>query len=87
MQNVQIIKSILRSFELVSGLKINFSKSSFGVIGKSEQWAEEAADYLNCRILASPFSYLGIPIGDNPRRSKLWDPLVRKCERKLATWK
>ena len=36
MQNVKTIKSILRSFELASGLKINFAKSSFGAIGKSE---------------------------------------------------
>ena len=37
MQNVKTIKSILRSFELVSGLRINFGKSSFGAIGKPEQ--------------------------------------------------
>ena len=87
MQNVKTIKSILRSFELASGLKINFAKSSFGVIGKSEQWQVEAARYLNCRMLSFPFLYLGIPIGDNPRRRELWDPIVRKYERKLATWK
>ena len=34
-----------------------------------------------------PFMYLGIPIGDNPRRSEFWDPILRKGERKLATWK
>ena len=37
MQNVKTIKSILRSFELVSGLNINFAKNSFGAIGKCEQ--------------------------------------------------
>ena len=42
---------------------------------------------LNCRILSLPFKYLGIPIGDNPRRSVFWDPIFRKCEGKLATWK
>ncbi|XP_006605191.1 uncharacterized protein [Glycine max] len=78
MQNVKTIKSILRSFELASGLKINFAKSSFGAIGKSDQWRKEAAEYLNCRILPLPFMYLGIPIGDNPRRSEFWDPILRK---------
>ena len=87
MQNVKTIKSILRSFDLVSGLKINFAKSSFGVIGKSNQWRKEAAEYLNCRILSLPFKYLGIPIRDNPRCSVFWDPIIRKCEGKLATWK
>ena len=87
MQNVKVIKAILRAFELASGLKINYAKSSFGAVGKSEQWCKEAAELLNCKILHIPFTYLGIPIGANPRRSELWDPIVRKFERKLAKWK
>ena len=46
-----------------------------------------AARYLNYRLLAIPFLYLGIPIGANPRCSDIWDPIVKKCERKLAKWK
>ena len=72
------------SHQLVSGLKINFAKSSFGAIGKSEQWKKVAAKYLNCRLLSIPFIYLGIPIGTNPSRCELWDPIIKKCERKLA---
>ena len=37
MENVRAIKAILRAFELASGLKINFSKSSCGDFGVSEQ--------------------------------------------------
>ena len=55
--------------------------------GKSDQWTKEAADYFNCSIMTLPFIYLGIPIGANPRHNELWDPVVRKCERKLSTWK
>ena len=87
MENVKAIKVILRSFELVSGLKINFSNSSFGAIGMSESWKVTAASYLNCRLLVIPFLYLGIPIGANPRCFELWDPIVKKSERKLAKWK
>jgi len=32
MENTKAIKVILRTFEMVSGLKINFAKSSFGAI-------------------------------------------------------
>ena len=32
MSNVKAIKVMLRSFELVSGLKINFAKSCFGEV-------------------------------------------------------
>jgi len=70
MQNVKAIKAILRTFELASGLKINFAKSSFGVFGMPEQWKTDAANYLNCSLMSFPFSYLGVPIGANPRRSQ-----------------
>ncbi|RZC16876.1 Formin-like protein 20 [Glycine soja] len=29
----------------------------------------------------------GLRIGENPRRSDTWDPIVKKCERKLTKWK
>ena len=38
MENVKAIKAILRTFELVSGLKINFAKSCFGAFGVTDQW-------------------------------------------------
>ena len=86
MENVKAVKVILRSFELSSGLRINFSEL-LGTIGMSESWKEDAARYLHCRVLAIPFLYLGLPIGANPRRSDTWDPIVKKCESKLAKWK
>ena len=46
LDNVSAIKAILRSFELVSGLRINFAKSQFGAIGQSEEWCSLAADFL-----------------------------------------
>lgn len=48
MDNVKAIKAILRTFELVSGLKINFAKSCFGAFGMNDQWKQMAANYLNC---------------------------------------
>jgi len=87
MENVKAIKAMLRAFELVSGLKINFVKSHFGAFGVPDQWKIMAANYLNCSLMSFPFTYLDVPIGVNPRRSQTWDPIIRKCERKLARWK
>ena len=87
MENVKAIKAILRTLELVSGLKINFAKSCFGAIGMSDRWKLDAAICLNCSLLSIPFVYLGIPIGANSRRCQLWDPIFKKCKRKLAKWK
>ena len=87
MENVEAINVMLRSFELVSGLKINFAKSSFGAFRVTDQWKQLAANYLNCSLMAFPFVYLGIPIGANPRRGRMWDSIIHKCERKLSKWK
>ena len=53
----------------------------------SEVWQQTAANYLHCSLLSIPFVYLGMPIGANPRKCQLWDPIINKCERKLAKWK
>ena len=60
MENVRAIKVMLRSFELVSGLRINFAKSNFRAIGMSEQWTASAATYLNCSMM-SLYSNWGKP--------------------------
>ncbi|KAL5137892.1 putative ribonuclease H protein [Glycine soja] len=70
--NIRVLKSILRIFEMVSGLKINYAKSQFGCMGKSEAWCREAALFLNCGQLDIPFSYLGIPVGTT---SKSWNTI------------
>ena len=61
--NVRTLKCILRCFEKVSGLKINYSKSHLGCLGKTGSWCRAAAQFLNCSHMDFPFSYLGIPIG------------------------
>ena len=85
--NVRAIKAILWIFELASSLKINFAKSGFGAFGMTERWKSDAASWLNCSLLSFPFVYLGIPIGANPRRVQMWDPIIKKCERALSKWK
>ena len=55
--------------------------------GMGRERERDAPRYLTCRLLAIPFLYLGLPIGANPRRSDTWDPIVKKCERKLTKWK
>ena len=47
------------------------------MFGMSEQWMHNAASYLNCRLLLVLFSYVGIPIGENPRRSETWNSIVK----------
>jgi len=32
--------------------------------------------------MSIPFTYLGLPIGGNPRKKQLWEPLISKIESK-----
>ena len=85
-QNVHAIKALLRGFELASGLKINFAKSQFGIIGGGVNWGLAAANILNCSQMNYPFHYLGIPIGANPSSLMVWEPLITKFKAKLSKW-
>ncbi|GKU89286.1 hypothetical protein SLEP1_g3443 [Rubroshorea leprosula] len=86
-ENIKTIKGILRTFELVSRLKVNFFKSAlYGINVKSEE-ISEWAESLNCVEGSIPFKYLGIPVGANPRNLSAWTPVVDCLRRKLSNWK
>ncbi|XP_012575081.1 uncharacterized protein [Cicer arietinum] len=41
---------------------------------------------LNCKMGCVPFKYLGLPIGDHPRRKVFWKPVIEKIRNRLAGW-
>ena len=47
--------SMLRSFELISGLKLNLHKSFFGAIGVEDHVLEGSVTIMNCMITKFPF--------------------------------
>ena len=49
-------------FEVVSGLKVNLSKSEIILVGRVENM-EGFAIKLGCRIGSLPTTYLGLPLG------------------------
>jgi hypothetical protein len=75
-QNLWTMKSVLRGFEMVSGLKINLSKSSLIGVNVGEEFMVMACNFLNCSAGSIPFKYLGLPVGANPRSMSTWEPLV-----------
>ena len=86
LENVIVLKAMLRGFEMASGLKINYAKSQFGIFGDYVNWSQEAAHFLNCRQMGIPFHYLGIPIGVRSSNQVVWEPLISKFEAKLTKW-
>ncbi|PNX58635.1 ribonuclease H, partial [Trifolium pratense] len=75
-ENLWTIKSLLRGFELVSGLKINFVKSKLYGVNVDNRLLEAGAVFLSCNTAAIPFKFLGLPVGANPRRKETWKPVI-----------
>jgi len=65
--SVLVIKAILRSFELVSGLRVNFHKSTIWSVGISELDKLAYSNCLNSRQMDLPLKYLGMSIGGNSK--------------------
>jgi reverse transcriptase-like protein/endonuclease/exonuclease/phosphatase family protein len=79
---------ILDVFAIMSGLNLNYSKSSFiSWSTHDNEWAIEMANSVGCDHKICPVSYLGLPLGDNMSKCSAWKPVLAKIEGKLATWK
>ncbi|GJY41258.1 hypothetical protein Tco_0428528 [Tanacetum coccineum] len=66
---------------------IFFGECKIYGIGINEEELAEMARWMGCGIGEFPFTYLGLPIGENMRRIKSWAPVVEKFKKRLADWK
>ena len=80
------IKRVLQCFQVISGLKINFSKSSLYGYGGSEQNLVEWAALLGCEVGKGELKYLGATLGASPTRLKYWDPLLAKVQARVQSY-
>lgn len=79
-------KLLLRAFSAVSGLTINFSKSSMVTFNMQEEEVGVAEAILGCQREFLPITYLGMPLTiTTPKRSDFL-PLIEKFERRLQGW-
>lgn len=69
-------QSVLKGFELVSGLGISINP----------HFLEVATGFLACRMELKEFKFLVIMIGSNPRRINTWILLLEKFRRRLFSW-
>lgn len=86
-KNLWDIKSILRVFELVSGLTTNFWKSCLFGVGVEDSFLDATAYFSACNSSRVPFKFLGLYFGGNHRRINFWKPVVDRFRVKLSTWK
>ena len=85
-ENLWTLKALLRRFEMVSGLKVNFFKSCLIGVNVPSEFMDIASSFLNCTRGSLPFKYLGLPVRENPKRQTIWEPLLEQLSKKLNSW-
>ncbi|XP_071695305.1 uncharacterized mitochondrial protein AtMg01250-like [Rutidosis leptorrhynchoides] len=69
-KNERNIMKLLMFFEKLSGLKVNFTKSSLFGVGVPNHRICEMTDSMGCDTGSFPFTYLGLPLGCNMNKVK-----------------
>ncbi|CAL5415768.1 unnamed protein product [Camellia sinensis] len=87
LEQIVHIKRVLRCFEILSGMRINFHKSVVCGVGVDVEALSSCADILNCKVQGLPMKFLGLPLGANPGRKSTWKPVLDKVKARLAGWK
>jgi hypothetical protein len=78
------LKSLLNSFSLSTGLKVNYHKSMLVPININEQKTEILAKTFGCSKGSLPFTYLGLPLSLTKPVAQDFLPLISRCEKRLS---
>jgi hypothetical protein len=78
------LKGVLLCFEAVSGLRINLEKSEIAPVGPIPN-VDVLAQVLGGLIASLPMKYLGLPLGARYKSKEIWNPILEKMGKKLAS--
>lgn len=81
------LKLIIRIFASISGLKVNFEKSTFVPLNVPETDKDWVQSILGCKETNFPVSYLGLPLTLIKPKRQSFLTLVERVERQLGGWK
>ena len=85
--NIKNLSRILRCFHVVSGLKVNFSKSRVFGIGVETAEVKSLATPLGCKAATLPFTYLGSRSGPIWIWKNIGSPLLTNFAQKCLIGK
>ena len=77
------LRILLCCFQILSGLSINFTKSSLYLLGPAGDSMVEAASIVYCRIGYLPLTYLDFPLKPTALAPLEWEPLLDEIECRL----
>ncbi|XP_004499966.1 uncharacterized protein [Cicer arietinum] len=80
------IKIILRSFEMVSGFKVNFVKIKLYGCNADTYFMETTSNFVSCSIYNIPIRFLEILVGANPRKYSMRTLMIDNLSKILSRW-
>lgn len=81
------MQRVLRCFELISELKINFHKSSLVGLRVYDLFLSVVSSFLGYKVEALPIKYLGLPLCTRKSTVREWNPVIERVHGHLALWK
>ncbi len=84
-EQIMHIWKVLSCFEAITGLKVNLNKSEMVPVGVVDSMPS-LANLICCRIGTLPMLYLGMPLGAPYKGLSVWNSVLEKIERRLASW-
>lgn len=82
--NLWNMKAILRGFEMMPRLNVNFHKSKLYGVQVGDWVSEAALSFLSFDTDRLPFKILGVKIGDSPRKLSMWNDLIKHLKSRLV---
>ena len=77
-------KILIYLFELLSGLSINFYKSSLYQLGLPNMDLSHVVALCHCNTRSFPFTYLGLPLKPIALSKTDWQSLIDRIEKTLT---
>lgn len=72
---------------LISEVKYLIDTLKMSLIWQSASQECNESHIFSCCDMNCPFSYLGLPLGGNPRTTKFWEPVIENVSKRLGGWK
>lgn len=85
--SILTLKLTLKIFSQISGLGINFTKSSFVPLNLDPHQINVTEAILGCHPTTLLITYLGLPLTINKPNKHLFIPLIQKMEKRLEGWR
>lgn len=87
LNQVETLKFILKWFERLSGLKINYGKCELIGVQLTDSHVVSLENAFGCRAGELPSKYLGLTLYVGSSKKHLWDAVVERIDKRLSSWK